>query len=363
MNSLVSTHYENHRGRLAVLLGRFVLACVAIQAAGLASYSAEALEPVPMLPTAEAEPLPDSLRRNVPASVDELRAIQSRVRSLYSKLRAVTVGVRRGPAQGTGVIVSRQGYVLTAAHVSGPPGSEVTVILPDGTLLDAKSLGRETYIDAGLIKILDEGEWPTAPLGSVRDLEPGDWVIGVGHPGGYQEDRPSVPRLGRIIGKQDWVLRTDVALIGGDSGGPLFDLHGHVVGIHSRIGPDPNLNFHVPINVFRDNWHWLAAGEQRPVGDARAGDALLGVNGEDDGRGCRVIRVFGGSPAADGGLRPGDLILRVDERFILGIDDLKASVRHYDPGDVIDVTLLRERERLVLPVRLGERSAQEEQSE
>ncbi|MGC1272743.1 MAG: S1C family serine protease [Planctomycetaceae bacterium] len=325
----------------------------------LSATAAEAVGSPPTLAMTRSEPLPESLRKIVPESVEELRAIEKRVRSLIADLRAVTVGVRRGPAQGSGVIVSKDGYVLTAAHVSGPPGRPVTLILNDGTTLDAVSMGCDTELDAGLVKITDRGTWPVAEVADPRDLEVGDWVIGTGHPGGFDDDRLPVIRLGRIIAKMKWILHTDVILVGGDSGGPLFDLNGRVVGIHSRIGPGAELNFQVPINAFAENWHWMLASEQRPV-ERGSGGPMLGVDGEDVRNGCRVTRVTAETPAAQAGLKSGDVIQQIDRRFILNLEDLIASVNQYDPGDVVTITYRRDGETQSARVTLAERPARRE---
>lgn len=325
----------------------------------LSAIAAEAIESPPTLAMTRSEPLPESLRKAVPESVEELRAIENRVRSLIADLRAVTVGVRRGPAQGSGVIISKDGYVLTAAHVSGPPGRPVTLILNDGSTLDAVSMGCDTELDAGLVKITDRGTWPVAEVADPRDLDVGDWVIGTGHPGGFDGDRLPVIRLGRVIAKMKWILHTDVILVGGDSGGPLFDLNGRVVGIHSRIGPGAELNFQVPINAFSENWHWMLASEQRPV-ERDSGGPMLGVDGEDVRRGCRITRVTADTPAAAAGLKTGDVIQRIDRRFILSLDDLIASVNQYEPGDVVTITFRRDGETETARVTLAERPSRRE---
>ncbi len=325
--------------------------------------AAEPLESPPVLEVVRAdEPLPVSFRKPVPESLDDLRSIEKRVHSLIDDLQAVTVGVRRGPAQGSGVIISKDGYVLTAAHVSGPPGRPVTLILNDGTRLDAVSMGCDTELDAGVVKITKEGTWPVAEIADPRDLRTGDWVIGTGHPGGFDGERLPVIRLGRVIAKMKWILHTDVILVGGDSGGPLFDLHGRVVGIHSRIGPGAELNFHVPINAYTDNWHWMLASELRPV-ETNAGGPMLGVDGEDVRNGCRITRISPDTPAEAAGLQEGDVIWQIDQRFILNLEDLIASVNHYSPGDVITITYRRNGETRTAPVTLGERPRPERQRE
>lgn len=324
--------------------------------------SAEApRDSLPTLAVSAYEPLPPALRKPVPESVEELRAIEERVRSLIDDLRAVTVGLRRGPAQGTGVIVSTDGYVLTAAHVSGPSGRQVTIIRNDGQVLKGVSLGSDTNTDAGLVKITESGTWPVAKVGDVEHLRQGDWVIGTGHPGGFDGDRLPVIRLGRVIASMSRVIHTDVTLVGGDSGGPLFDLSGRVVGIHSRIGPGAELNFHVPISAYTDNWYWMIKSEERPVKIA-AGGPMLGVDGVQDRGGCRITRVSQNTPAMSAGLENGDLIVRVEDRHIRSLEDLVSAVNQYEPKDAIVITYLRGNDTRTTRVTLAERPPRAQRS-
>ena len=346
---------------------RFRAAVVArAAAAGMASVRpAVAAGPElaePTLPVSAAAPLPEVLRKPVPGSVGDLRAIQERVRSLIDELRTVTVGIQVGRAFGSGVIISRDGYVLTAAHVSGPPGRSATVILPDGTRLDAVTLGRETEYDAGLIKITEKRDWPIAKVGDVGALEPGDWVIATGHPGGYDAERPPVVRLGRVLLEMKAVLQTDCTLVGGDSGGPLFDLNGRVVGIHSRIGPPAAFNFHVPISAYTGNWYWLTRSEERPVADPGPGGPMIAVDGEDVPDGCRLTRIFAGGPAEKAGLKEGDVVLRVGGTRVKGIADVIATVNQHRAGERVDVVYRRDDAVQTASVTLGTRPERKKKS-
>jgi len=175
---------------------------------------------------------------------------------------AATVGVRVGSNSGSGVIVSEDGLVLTAGHVVGKPGQEVVFMFADGKTAKGKTLGLYGNADAGMMRITDPGKWPYLPRGQSRGLHVGAWCLALGHPLGFMKDRPPVVRLGRILRLSDNVIQTDCALVGGDSGGPLFDLEGRIIGIHSRIGMAMDINIHVPIDVFADNWERLLKGEQ-----------------------------------------------------------------------------------------------------
>jgi S1-C subfamily serine protease len=197
----------------------------------------------------------------VPESIEDLRAIEKQVQAVLEKVTPATVGVQVGPGQGSGVIVSADGLVLTAGHVSVKPGENATIILPTGKRLRAKTLGRNGGIDSGMIKIIDEGPFPFADLGKSADLKAGQWCIAVGHPGGFRPNRAPVVRVGRILFASNSFLRTDATLVGGDSGGPLFDMQGKVIGIHSRISKSITENVHVPIDTYHQTWDRLVKGD------------------------------------------------------------------------------------------------------
>lgn len=203
--------------------------------------------------------------RPVPENLADLEAIQEAARKVVAAATPATVGLVIGPAHGSGVIVSADGYVLTAAHVVGPPGQAVDVYLPDGRTLSGRTLGMYAGIDCGLVKILNEGEWPFVPL-VPPDEGPkvGEWCLTLGHPSGFQTDRIAPVRLGRAIDVQSDVIRTDCTITSGDSGGPLLDLRGRVIGIHSRISDELTENLHGPVVACHKAWKSMAAGESYP---------------------------------------------------------------------------------------------------
>jgi S1-C subfamily serine protease len=210
------------------------------------------------------EPVKEAPRlviKPVPESIEDLRDLERRVQEVVAKVSAATVCLRIGAGQGSGVIV-KDGLILTAGHVSGVPDGPTSIVFPDGKTIKGKALGRNTGIDSGMVKITEEGKWPTVEIGKSSDLKKGQWVIAIGHPGGHRPNRPLVVRVGRIIEVTSFVIRTDCTLVGGDSGGPLFDLEGRVVGIHSRIGGFRiDENFHVPVDTFLSTWERLVRGE------------------------------------------------------------------------------------------------------
>jgi serine protease Do len=205
---------------------------------------------------------PPAFDKTVPEGIDDLKAIQEHVKKVVDRVMPCTVAVQVGQAQGSGVIIDKEGHILTAAHVSGKAGQKVRVIFPDGRIVQGATLGADVGTDAGLIQITEEGvEFRHIAKGQSADLKKGQWIITIGHPGGYQKGRPPVVRVGRILDVKERAIRTDCPLVGGDSGGPLFDMHGQVVGIHSRIGAAITYNIHVPIDAYTATWDRLSAGE------------------------------------------------------------------------------------------------------
>ena len=190
-----------------------------------------------------------------PRDAHDVKSMQKHVQLLVKQLSPATVGVGVGAAQGSGVIINQEGLVLTAAHVAGRPGRSATVLMPDGKRYPATTLGMNRAMDSGMIQIKlpepGEGEpkieLPFAELADANSVKLGHWCLALGHPGGFRLERPPVVRLGRVIHKYKDVITTDCTLIGGDSGGPLFDMNGRVIGIHSRIGPQLVHNVHVRV--------------------------------------------------------------------------------------------------------------------
>ncbi|GAB4136972.1 MAG: hypothetical protein Tsb009_04320 [Planctomycetaceae bacterium] len=299
--------------------------------------------------------LADALRKAVPVSVDDLSAIEKHVQSLIPKLTASTVGVRVGRAQGSGVIVSRNGYVLTAAHVTGAPGRQVIVILPNGKQLKATSLGVNRTLDAGLIKIDEKGNYPFRPIGDLKQVKTGDWCIATGHPGGFRPDRTPVVRLGRIIFANSRVIHTDAVLVGGDSGGPLWDMHGRVIGINSRIGRPTTFNFHVPISAYSSDWGRLVRSEAWGGRPAPRSQAIMGVSGEDHPKGCKVTSVAEGFPAIKAGIKVGDIITKLNGKQVTGFNSLVSLVGQHKPGDKVEVVVLRKGKPLKIILKLARR--------
>jgi serine protease Do len=329
-----------------------------------AAWPALGIEPSPSEAAAPAEtpsatavvvpevPVPEAFSKDAPTDLEDLRAMESHVRMLVNKLRECTVSVQIGRSQGSGVIVSADGYVLTAAHVIGRPGRECNLVLGDGTRVKGITRGSNSTIDAGLIQITDRDfagkDWPFAPMASLSSIDPGDWCLALGHPGGFDRRRGSVTRLGRVIYVSPRVLQSDCELVGGDSGGPLFDMQGQVIGVNSRIQESTNANYHVPISAYHDSWDRLVAGEAFSTHSG----AFLGVSGEEVESGLRVTRVWEGGAAERAGLRVGDVIVTFESRRIDTLDTLRDIVGRIPPGESANLEILRAGRPMTLAVRL-----------
>jgi serine protease Do len=279
--------------------------------------------------------------------------MQRHVESLVRRVSPAVVGVRVGLSAGSAVVVTSDGFVLCAAHVCGAPNRDVTFTFPDGRTARGRTLGTNHDMDSGLMKITDEGNWPHVTMADADSIGVGEWVLALGHPGGYDPLRNTVVRLGRII-RPGEMLQTDCTLMAGDSGGPLFDMQGRVVGIHSRISESTSDNFHVPITTYLETWERLVAGENWG-GQGPPSVATIGVRGWNDPEGCLLERVNENGAAFRAGLRPGDLVLRVDRERITDADCLVHAIRQKEPGDVIALLVRRDGAEMLLHVSVEAR--------
>lgn len=295
-----------------------------------------------------------ALDKLVPENVQDLRAIQERVKKVMAKVAPAVVGIRIGHAAGSGVIVNKDGYVLTAGHISGQPDRDALVLLPDGRRLKGKTLGANVSLDSGMIRITEEGEWPFVEMGDASRLKEGAWCLALGHPEGFRAGRTPVLRLGRVLGRSDKMVRTDCALVGGDSGGPLFDLDGKVIGIHSRIGDRMTINIHVPVDTYRATWDRLAKGEV--WGGGRRGP-YIGVRLDEGDRECRIVEVDKDSPAEKAGLKAEDVVIRFGKEPVEDLDDLLTLIKEHKPGEEVSIGVRRGKKILELKIVLGKHPA------
>ena len=279
---------------------------------------------------------------------------------------------------GSGTIVSPDGHILSNYHVIAGADS-IAVTLADRRTFTAEVVGFDSLIDIALLKI-DAQKLPTVPLADSDRLQIGDWVLAIGHPLGMGSTLTHgiVSALGRQAGIFDpsseenryaieSFIQTNAVINPGNSGGPLLDLHGRVVGINTAISTHTRFyigySLAVPINL-----------AQKVVDDllthGRIVRGYLGVSMEneltqeliadrglalDRPRGVYLSGVKPQSPAARGGLRDGDVILSIDDTDINHSNQIQTLIYGRDPGDAIELQILRDNEPLQLSVILGER--------
>ena len=186
----------------------------------------------------EPEALPEP-----PDPIQALRDREARIKAVHERVSPSIVALGSVDPQfqgwGSGVIVNETGLILTAGHVTEATGEDILVYLADGRQMVAKRLGANMNRDAAmaqLIPVNDSETFPYVEIAELNSTELGDWVVALGHPGGYDATRPAPLRAGRVIQKQgEKLIVTDCTLAGGDSGGAVFDLDGRLVGINSSI--------------------------------------------------------------------------------------------------------------------------------
>ena len=289
-----------------------------------------------------------------PENTDDLLAIQKRLKELLPGAKKGLVGIEAMDGAGSGVVVSSDGLILTAAHVIGKTGKKMKVRFPDGKTASAISLGGSEISDAGMLQILDKGPWPFVEIAKNKNSKIGDWCFGIGHPGGFDSERGIVVRIGRIIEKKDETMQTDSRLLGGDSGGPLFDFDGKVIAIHSRISKRPDQNFHVPIESFRANWDFFRK-EKLLTNEKIEKGGFLGVSCEEREEGLVIQSIVPNSAAEQAGLRQGDILLRINNQPIVNREKLTILISTKDVSEKVVIRYKRENKVHDLSLRLGSR--------
>ena len=297
---------------------------------------------------------PKSWEKKVPESKEDLLSIQTKLQATLKKAKGAVVAIQSGGVSGSGVIVSKDGLVLTAGHISGRSGRSVKIVLPDGRRVDAVTMGGSEISDSGMCKIKEEGEWPFAPMAAKGKSQVGDWCFALGHPGGFMAKRGMVTRIGRVIDKQNATLRTDCRLLGGDSGGPLFNLDGEVIGIHSRIAKYDDANFHAPIESYLEHWDVFNEGTMISRRDLQKG-GFLGVGTMETEKGLKIMNVVKDSAAQKGGILKSDVITAIDGEPIDSQEELFIVVGSKEPGDEVVIDLRRGKKDLSISLELGKR--------
>lgn len=294
-------------------------------------------------------------------TVEDLKDKQVQIKAVIRSAMPATVAVADGIGSGSGVIVSEDGLILTAAHVLMTEGADkFEITFPDGRKVTATPLGRNLDVDAGMLKIDQEGPWPFVPLGDLTQVKPGDWCVGLGYPGGYQLGRTPPVRVGRVLANASTVIMSDSALIGGDSGGPLFNLKGEVIGIHSSIGASVDQNRHVPVALFQRDWDQLLSGETwGRLGsqvELNPNRPMLGIQMEQNEDSTSISGIIQDSPADRGGLKTGDVLISVDDVAVSRPIDVIAAVSRKEAGDEVVVVIDRDGQELSKTIILTRKS-------
>ncbi|MFR9805514.1 trypsin-like peptidase domain-containing protein [Pseudonocardia sp. RS010] len=261
-----------------------------------------------------------------------------------------------GEDEGSGIVLSPDGLVLTNDHVvsAAAAGGTITALLPDGRAFTGRITGRDSGSDLALVRLDGAAGLAPAELGNSDSLRVGQQVVAIGAPLGLDGTVTTgiVSALDRAVsvggdqGGQATVLNAvqhDAPINPGNSGGPLLDLQGRVVGVNSAIastagnqGGSIGVGFSIPVNQAR-----RVADELNRTG--RATRAVLGVTvtgvGQPASGGAVVGQVTPGGPAAAAGIHPGDVVLRVADRPIADGDELVAAIRDHEPGEQVGLTL------------------------
>ncbi|HUW53090.1 MAG TPA: DegQ family serine endoprotease [Rhodanobacter sp.] len=269
---------------------------------------------------------------------------------------------------GSGFIISRDGYILTNNHVVDGADS-VTVRLQDRRTFTAKVVGTDPKYDIALLKVNDGDDLPTVTIGDSRSLKPGQWVLAIGSPFGfdYTVTQGIVSAIGRNLGSSDQpytsFIQTDVPINRGNSGGPLFNLQGQVVGINSQIysntGGYLGVAFSIPIDVAMNAVQQLktkgyVSRGQLGVEISPVTDDMVKVFKLDNGGGAAVVSVTAGSGAEKAGIQPGDIILAYNGQMLRQASDLPPLVGMTKPGSKVPVQVLRDGKKRTIEVTIGE---------
>ena len=279
--------------------------------------------------------------------------------------------VERG--QGSGFIIRSDGLILTNAHVvSG--ADRVTVTLTNGQELQGKVMGSDPLTDVAVVKV-NSTNLPTVRLGNSDQLRPGEWAIAIGNPLGL-DNTVTVGIISatgrssaavRVPDKRVSFIQTDAAINPGNSGGPLLNQRGEVIGMNTAIiGGAQGLGFAIPINTAQQIANRLVTtgkvdhpylginmiGLTPEVKQQINSDPSSGLKIQDD-RGVLVAQVFPNSPAARAGMRPGDIILRVNGQGVSKAEDVQRAVESSSIGGTLQVELRRRGQLITLAVSPG----------
>jgi serine protease Do len=269
------------------------------------------------------------------------------------------------PGSGSGVIIDPQGYILTNNHVIGD-ANEVEVRLSDKTKFTAQVVGKDPDTDLAVLKVSTDRPLPYAKLGDSGTVKVGQWVLAVGNPFGL--DRTVTLGVVSGIGRENMNLsryenfiQTDASINPGNSGGPLFNVHGEIIGINTAIiNFAQGIGFAIPSNMAKQVFQqliargrvvrgWLGVGIQPVTAE------LANKFGVTEGEGVLVNEVFENDPAARAGIKPGDIITKVDGKTVDTPNVLSRLIAGIEPGVAANIEVVRDGKRQTLAVSLSER--------
>lgn len=273
---------------------------------------------------------------------------------------------RRASSLGSGFIIDPSGYIVTNNHVIAD-ADEITVRLQDDTTLEAKLVGRDEKTDLALLKVEPDTPLPAAKWGQSEKTRIGDWVIAIGNPfglgGSVSAGIVSARQRDINSGPYDDFIQTDAAINRGNSGGPMFNLAGEVIGINTAIfspsGGSVGIGFAIPsslvksiIDQLRENGEvrrgWLGVRIQTVTEELAEGLRL------DSVQGALVASVTKGGPAETAGIEQGDVVLEFNGRVVPDMRKLPRMVAETPIGEAVDVVVWRKGKRVTLKVDLGE---------
>ena len=284
----------------------------------------------------------------------DLLSVESKIRSIIPVIKSAVVSIESSDGAGSGVIVSEDGLVLTAAHVIGKRGEKMMVTLAGGGKKNAVSKGGSELSDAGMLQLEKNERYPYVPLAKQGSSAPGQWCLALGHPNGFNQERGMVLRAGMILEKKDETLQTNCRLLGGDSGGPLFNLKGEVIGIHSRISKNSDENYHTTIESFLSNWNYFLSEEILLLKNIQSA-GFLGVMCEQSKRGLRIMEVIPHSEADQMGLLANDELLRLDSIPLDTREKLTILISEKSPGEIVTLDFMRGSREIAVQIQLGSR--------
>ena len=295
--------------------------------------------------------------------------------SIDARVRRVRRGRQRGDegqprrGTGTGFIFDASGLILTNHHVVDA-ADRLTVELYDGRVLRGTVVGSDPDTDVAVVRVEAGGPLEAAPLGNSDEVRVGDGVVAIGNPLAYEHTVTAgiVSFVGRKLfdSSLDHFIQTDAAIAMGNSGGPLIDARGLVIGITAAVSRQAsNIGFAIPINQARDIVPQLLA--QGRVSRGFMGITLRDVDPDlrqalalPDRQGALIQDVTAGSPGARAGLQPYDLVTAVDEGGVASNESLIRTIALRRPGTTARLTVYRDGRLLEVPVKLAERPAREE---